>query len=69
MKAYNHILPSLLLVPEWPYLPLNLQRVRNLYKKVNAILQKMLNLGFRNFFLMIIVFLVATLFLYLCLSV
>ena len=50
MKAYNHILPSLLLVPEWPYLPLNLQRVRNLHKKVNVILQKMLNLGFRNFF-------------------
>ena len=70
IEVYNHnpILP-LLLVSEWPYWPLNSKRLAFFNKWINAILHKMLNLGFQYFpplFLRSALLLVATLSLYLC---
>ena len=42
IEAINHLILPLLLVPEWSYWPLNLKGL-TFYKKINAILHKMLN--------------------------
>ena len=50
VETYNPkpILP-LLLIPEWPFQPLNSKGLAFYAKKINAILHKMSHLGFPNF--------------------